>query len=141
HQKIGQTGVREIIVLRYRDRVGPKRLAVAPIRDLRTRYECKSKNHDDCARGGDLHSESPTREKIDNAPSDHQQKTNLRQERITMGVGLQVDLNKADDWRDHDQIPKPADNEIWAGFAQRENSDCNQKRGSGDRLPRRQTVW
>ena len=62
HQKIGQAGVRKIIVLRHRDRMCPERFAVAPVRGLHARGECKRENDNNRRRARNLSSITPTRQ-------------------------------------------------------------------------------
>ena len=62
HQKIGQARVREIIVLRHRDRMCPERSAVAPVRGFHARGECKRENDNNRRRARNLSSITPTRQ-------------------------------------------------------------------------------
>ena len=48
-----------------------------------------------------------------NGPDDGQARSHQGEIGITVGPGLKTDLNQADHGQEHDQVPKPADEQIW----------------------------
>src|SRR6266853_277217 len=49
---------------------------------------------------------------IPNQPDERDVQSDLWKISVTVGVALQADLHESDNWNQHDQIPKPADNQI-----------------------------
>src|SRR5207302_1692899 len=124
----------------YGKRSIPKSLGVVPVRSLNPRAPGQDSDDDWRSHRENFAPITKRLCKIDNRPRHGNVETDLRQISVTISVRLAADLDQANHRHEHDQIPKPAGDEIRPAFSKDESRDRNQNQnGAGtDSFPNRQ---
>src|SRR2546430_17661030 len=115
-----------VILLGQRERSVPKPLRILPVGSLNSGAPGKKSNDHECRGAENFAAITNATQKIDNSPGRRDAQPDLRQVHIAIGMGLTADLNQSDDGQEHDQIPKPASDEIGRAFAKDQSARANQ---------------
>ena len=157
HQESAQIRQRHIVAFGH----GPERFAISPVSCLipSAPRKCGNDNY------GEANAQRPTSnaqrriqtsaldvrcstfsvrrsQNLCNGPCQHQIEADVRQIGVAISVTLQSDLQDPNYREEHDQIPKPANEQIRPRFSQSENNpgDCDQHARRERNLPEGQVV-